>query len=345
MKTFNDNAKIVITEPIVQTGGVSQFLRNISPYFGRNVQRFRRGKRKPNSKLSFIFIPIDMIRFFIYIIYTRPNKVIINSSLGKVGILRDGFYVFLSNRLGIKTILYIHGFDKNILKSEKVIKLGYFQADKIFVLAKEFRDKLISIGYTKSIFVSYNPINNSLLNESIEREVKQSYDPLNLLMMSRIERSKGIFLGLELMRNLKHMNIVMNIAGTGSELENAKEFARINDLKNVIFHGFVTGTNKMDLLKKSDILFFPTFHNEGLPINVLEGLAMGLYVITRPVAGLIDLSEEYFLNIIDSDKVDDYQTIIDNILRDGLPIDKILENQSLAKIDFSPVEIINKILS
>lgn len=344
---MKNKSDLIITSPFIETGGVSQFVKNLSPYFGNNVKQFRRGKRKASSMFNFIFLPIDIIRFFIYIIISKPDKVIINSSLANVGIIRDGFYVIWSKILGVKTILFIHGFDKKALKKKKLIRLGYFQADKIFVLAKEFKKLLEDIGYSKSIIVSNNPVDNSLLDKQIERGVKQKQfsNQLNLLMMSRIEKSKGIFLGLELMRNLKNKNIVLNIAGTGSELENAKNYVRINDLKNVEFHGFVTGSEKNELLKKSDILLFPTFHNEGLPINVLEALVMGLFVITRPVAGIIDLSENYFLNIVSSNEVDDFMVVIDDILNEGLPIEKIIKNQNSAKIDFSARKIYNKILS
>jgi len=94
---------------------------------------------------------------------------------------------------------------------------------------------------------------------------------------------------------MKHQkeNIELHIAGNGSALENAQKFVRENNLQKVYFHGFVSGLKKENLLKKSDILLFPTFHNEGLPINILESLVMGLYVITRPVAGIKDLTQNY----------------------------------------------------
>jgi len=335
--------KIIITGPFLKSGGVAQFVNNLSPFLDNEVFLFRRGKRKSKNILSFLLPFLDILRYTLYILKIKPKRIIINSSLGNVGIFRDGFFIFISKTIGVKTVLYIHGFNEDALKLKALIQFGYFKADKIFVLASKFKKQLIELGYNNPIEVTYNPVNDLLIQLPVNRINKSKGKVLRILMMSRIESSKGIFIGLKAMKDLKEEKVEMHIAGIGSELNRAKEFVRNNCLTKIHFYGFVSGIDKVNLLKNTDILFFPTFHNEGLPINVLEGLVMGLCIITRPVAGIIDLRNEYNLIISESTNEKDYVKIIRNLLNGGLPIDEMRENQLKAKKDFAPQLIFEKL--
>ncbi len=338
-------SKIIITGPFLQNGGVAQFINNLSPFFDNEIVIFHRGKRKPFGIFNFMLPLVDIFRFILFIKKIKPIKIIINSSLANVGIFRDGIFIFMSKIIGIKTVLFIHGFNEKALNLKALIKFGYFKADKIFVLSSKFKEQLLELGYIKPIIVTYNPINIELIessNNAINKLKKKGN--IKILMMSRIEKSKGIFIGLEVLKKLQKYNIELHIAGIGSELEKAQEFVEENKLQKVFFHGFVSGKEKNDLLKNSDILLFPTFHNEGLPINVLESLAMGLYVISRPVAGINDLKKHYHLFLVDSMAPSDYEKIILQLLKLGLPEIEINENQLKAKVDFSPKTIFDKVV-
>ena len=274
----------------------------------------------------------------------RPKKVIINSSLAKVGIMRDGMFILIGNLIGAKTVLYIHGFDEKALGMKFFLNNGYFKADKIFVLSSQFKKQLQALGCNKPITISYNPIAIDLIEGPEKNMSKGGKKRLNILMMSRIVGSKGIFIGLEAFANLQKFNVDLHIAGTGSDLDRAKQYVKSNNLKNVFFHGFITGEKKKRLLSDSDVLLFPTTHKEGLPINVLEGLAMGLYIITRPVAGINDLKKNYHLDLVASTEANDFEQSIISLIKSGLPTDKINENQRKAKVDFSPEIIFEKVV-
>ncbi len=70
-----------------------------------------------------------------------------------------------------------------------------------------------------------------------------------------------------------------------------KEQLKKGNSDKIILHEFVEGKEKNHLLQQSDILLFPT-SNEGLPINVLEAMIVGMFIVTRPVGGLIDLYQK-----------------------------------------------------
>jgi glycosyltransferase involved in cell wall biosynthesis len=337
-------SRTIITRPFSNKGGVAQFVNNLHPFFNDRIFLFKRGKRFSN-KFWIIWPLIDVIRFIIFLIKIKPDKIIINSSLSTVGIFRDGLFTFLSKAFGLRAVLFIHGFNEKDLNKKYIIKNGYFKADKIFVLSSEFKEMLVQLGYDKPISHTYNPISQNLINGSFNDIIKyKNNENRNILMMARIEKSKGVFIGLEVARKFKEYDFKLHIAGMGSELNNAKLLANKIDLKNVIFHGFVSGDNKKDLLKKSDILLFPTSHNEGLPINILESLAMGVYVVTRPVAGIKDLADKYHMCLVDSLDPTAYEKIILNLINSGLPKKEIKENWLNAQVDFSPKTIFEKVV-
>lgn len=336
----------IITSPYIANGGVAQFIKNLAPFFSDETIVFKRGKRKKNQSLSALLPFIDIARFFFFIIPKKSKKVIVNTSLSKVGLLRDGLFVFIAKLFKKEVVLYIHGFEFSALSNNFLLKNGYFKSDKIFVLSEEFKRALIDKGCKKDIFVTNNPVNIDLIKTA--KELGKDYDTtkkIKVLMISRIIASKGIFIGIETAKQLQNENVEFHIAGTGEDLEKAKTLVEKEKITNVIFHGFVSGGDKLNLLKDTDVLFFPTYHNEGLPINILESLVMGLYVITRPVAGIVDLSKHYKMTLTESVNAEDYVTILKSILVEELDYSSIKENQQQSFIDFSPKQILKKIAS
>ena len=65
-----------------------------------------------------------------------------------------------------------------------------------------------------------------------------------------------------------------------------------NGIAGVSLPGYVRGEQKRRVFSKADCYLFPTAYGEGMPTSVLEAMAMGLPVITRPVGGLKDFFED-----------------------------------------------------
>jgi len=52
----------------------------------------------------------------------------INTSLSKECLIRDGVLVFIAKMFKKKVLLFIHGFDEKALKYKMLLKLGYFMS-------------------------------------------------------------------------------------------------------------------------------------------------------------------------------------------------------------------------
>ena len=62
--------------------------------------------------------------------------------------------------------------------------------------------------------------------------------------------------------------------------------------QQINFTGDVRGQRKTDIFVEHHIYCFPTFYGEGLPTSVLEAMAFGMPIVTRPVGGLADMFED-----------------------------------------------------
>ena len=82
----------------------------------------------------------------------------------------------------------------------------------------------------------------------------------------------------------------MTIAGDGTELRAAQAYVRRRHLEGVQWLGWVTGEAKRQAMNQADLYLFPSY-TEGMPNSVLEAMACGLPVVTRPVGGLVDFFE------------------------------------------------------
>jgi glycosyltransferase involved in cell wall biosynthesis len=169
----------------------------------------------------------------------------------------------------------------------------YGRADSFIVLGSEFKSKLRSWGVNKPVQLLTTVVNESLMeNFSMDHKINRikNSETTKILFLSRLEKEKGIFETIDAARLLaeQNHNIIFSIAGNGSVIDQVE--ARIADLglNNVLMLGYVKGKEKIRAFTENDIYCFPTYYGEGMPTSVLEAMAFGMPVITRPIGGIKD---------------------------------------------------------
>lgn len=142
--------------------------------------------------------------------------------------------------------------------------------------SNEFKD----IKLSNSIFYA---VANGIPVANVHEPRKRT-SVIELLFLSNIQESKGIFLLLDAFLKLTKffpeikLNIIGGFRNSQSEMR-FNEFVVNNKLKNkIIFWGPRFGREKHKLISKSDILVHPSF-NDAFPLVILEAMQHGLAII------------------------------------------------------------------
>ena len=357
------NRKILILVPsLAAKGGVASYFQSLNNRFSIKVEYFVRGSRTLPFRRSHVNeICRAFIDFLNYSFLLRTNNytlIHINTSLGLYGFIRDGLFLILGKLFRKRVIVFFRGWDKQVEKNIQkrylpLFKSIFFKADAIIVLSSQFKEKLILWGYHKPIYTETTAVDESLLKsiniDFIKEKYEANFGESCVLFLSRIEKSKGIYEALETYHIIKKRFPLSRfvVAGDGSELNNAKSFVKKKDIREVVFPGFVTGRDKIEIFKRAHIFFFPTFHGEGMPNAVLEAMAFGLPVVTRPVGGLSDFFENGNHGFITlSDNPHEFaHCLVDLLGNKDLMLEMALYNFHYARQRFTPSRVIERLES
>lgn len=308
--------KILINTPYLNlSGGVANHYKGLKPFWNKKVIYNQIGKRSEKSGNGVYWLPFDIIKFIIKIVFLQPNVVILNPSLGKSAVKRDMIFLHIAKMLGKKVAVFIHGFNKDNIKSLdiKSITKSLNRCEVIFILAQEFADIMRSWGVNIPIHLTTTKVDDRLI-EGFDIKTKD-HSTKNILFLSRVEKAKGIYTTLDAIKILQEKNheIKLTIAGNGNELENTKEYAKRKNIK-VEFLGAISGTTLINEFTRANLFILPS-HSEGMPTSVLEAMAFGLPVISRPVGGLCDFFENGKMGqLIESFEPQEYADAIDQYL-------------------------------
>ena len=288
--------KIILIPRLNNTGGVANYYSVLKKYLDENFLYVYRGKSSKNKLFRLI---TDFARFYREIKIERiAQVVIISSSLGYGGFIRDGIYsLFAPGKT--KKVIFIRGwnpdFEKKINNSfllKHWLQKTFLIADHIIVLSSIFKKKLQDWGYKGPISIETTVVDEKLLaNFTLNQKRFKKND---ILFLSRIEKAKGIFEAVDAVNILleQKRDIHLSIAGDGSAFEELKTHITNLNTDRISLKGYVNGDKKTDCFTSASLFLFPSTHGEGMPNSVLEAMAFGLPVVTTRVGGILDFFEE-----------------------------------------------------
>jgi len=285
--------KILINTPDTSIlGGVANHFKGLKSFWTQDVHYNFVGGRKgiPGP----IFLIYDYLKFFFLCAFGRYDVILLNPSLGVTALKRDALFLKIAKWFNIKTVIFFHGWSNDMVKelnqdSRKFCQI-FNSSDQILVLAKAFKNDLVNWGITKPIHLTSTKVNDELIHDFDFSEKPQE---INILFLTRVETYKGIYTSLDAFKIIKSRfpEVKLTVAGDGSQLTKAKNFVLKNNITDVQFLGNITGKHLQETFANSHIYILPS-HGEGMPTSVLEAMAFGLPIISRPVGGLVDFFEE-----------------------------------------------------
>ena len=289
------NIKTLIIVPAQDRfGGVYNFYENLKPHLKEDVTYFYVGEPKFRFNNKFVITLTYFSFFFKTLIKLKPKVVVLNPSLNLNAILRDTIYLLISKIFRTEIIVFWRGWNFN---NEKYLKYPYsiitsmlLKSNKAIVLYSEIENSLKKLNYKNEIFQLSTMVGDLAINQLVKVKDKDTFD---LIFLSRIEVYKGIYelLKAYVILKEKHTHMRLIIAGNGSEQNTLINYVKENNIKDVIFTGYLKDQKKYELLSSGHLFVFPSY-SEGMPNAVLEAMALGMPIITTPVGGLNDFFVE-----------------------------------------------------
>ena len=344
--------KVLMLSPDLRAkGGVATFCATIKDSFKSRVDYFIAGPRGESRYgiQTLLRMLSDYARFFRTMATRRYDVVQVNPSFRIGALTRDGGFVLIAKAFRRKVVVFVHGWDKEFerklrAKGMPLFRLVYFRADAFVVLARDFKGRLESMGYAGPIHIGRTAVDNDLL-ESSKRDGPSrpgSKRPFNVLFLSRLVKEKGIteaLTGFGILRS-KNADVTMTVAGDGGGTAEAKRLVGELKIPDVRFVGYVSGEDKARELRRADCYVFPSYE-EGMPISVLEAMAFGLPVITRPVGALADFFEDGVMGYMTESKAPEVLAgLMQKLLDDPAARERMGQyNQKFAWEHFSAVAV------
>lgn len=202
-----------------------------------------------------------------------------------------------SRKLSLKSILYCFA----AKKSQKIIWVSN-SSFYGFVFHKKFENKSKILN---------NVIDINLLREKIKQDnARYNYD---IIYIGRLTEQKDPFRLLRVLQIVKNKRPFVKIAIIGKgELENElKAYSEELGLQNnVCFLGFMENPSK--ILADSKVMVL-TSKWEGMPMVVLEALALNIPIISTPADGICDLVKNDINGFLSNDDNELAQKIIETL--------------------------------
>ena len=185
----------------------------------------------------------------------------------------DEFYDVPSNYLA-----------KKILYADFICCISHFASSQLMMLSppSEWSKLEISpLGVDPNIFTP--------------RPFRQYPNPFELLCVGRLVPVKGQFILIAAIERLltQGRQVRLHLVGDGPDRENLAQTIHQHQLTNhIILAGAINQDRILEFYKKADIFVLASFA-EGLPVVLMEAMAMEIPCVTTHITGIPELFQEY----------------------------------------------------
>ena len=249
-----------------------------------------------NANYNFIKNFISLIKIFFFIIRYRPNILHSASPIANFfATIIALFYYKTKLILSVSGMGYLYTANLSIIEKSKKKLFEFFFINflrKINCKAIIVQNKDDYIYFKKILKLNFNNIflikGGSGVDPRYFKKIKIIKNNRNVLMLSRIVRSKGVREYLEAAKILKkkypdwNFNLVGPIDYSTPDKIDLNYFNYF--LRNKIINYLGFAKDSLRFYKNAEIFCLPSYR-EGMPKTVLEASAVGLPIITTNVAG------------------------------------------------------------
>lgn len=322
-------------------GGIAQVLNSYSQYVYHDFNHITTsgGNNKIMKLWIFFFSLLKLL--FICLFNNKIATLHIHSASG-TDFKRNTFYIRIGRLFHKKIVLHMHGggFKEYFDKNERFVRKYLNQVDSIIALSDYwktyFMDKL---GYD-NVYVVHNIIPKPNYKTPCNREI------FNLLYLGHIYPKKGIFDLVDLLlqdRKEYVGKLRLHIGGGLFDVEVLKKIIAENHLEDIIiFHGWVSGSSKTQLLCSADAYILPSYA-EGVPISILEAMSYHLPIISTRVGGIPSIVKEDNGILIEPGNKTEMKKAIDRLLLSKSTCQSLGEKSYEMSLSYQPENVIKEL--
>ena len=310
-----------------------------------------------------VFFGVFLIKYLFLLLTDKKIKLIHIHTATKGSFFRKSIALIVAKVFNKKVLLHVHAAEFNIFydKSPSFIKQFITKildkSDVIIALSNQWKADICEKTTNPNIKVLYNPaiikdfksrLGFPTQHNKFDNALSATWDDykenstVNVLFMGRLGKRKGTYDIIEAAKYLKTSDVEIHLYGDGDVEEFENIIADNNLQEKVKINGWISGDKKAEVFQSADIYILPSY-NEGLPISILEAMALGLPIISTPVGGIPEAVKDGINGFLV--QVGDYKALAEKI--DLLAGEKSLREQmgiqshKIAKEKFD-IEIIMK---
>jgi len=232
----------------------------------------------------------------------NPDIVYIPVASNFLPFLRDGLMIITASKYSnAKIIIHLHEGDyfRKTFYNESPVPVKFFikkalsKVHTAIVYSNNLKNNFEGLVKNITAFPNGADFPEALNYKRIQKEPDEKFI---ISYYANLYESKGILdlLNAAVILKSKNRNFELHIAGDYPDNESGTE-TKANYIissggikERVFFHGVVSGKNKENFLRNTDILVHPTWYPyEGCPLAIIEAFAHGIPVISIKDTGAI----------------------------------------------------------
>jgi glycosyltransferase involved in cell wall biosynthesis len=295
MRKMKPQILMVGPHPQQMIGGVSAMITTIlNSDLPRQFQIHHIATVVPGSKRGKLWTALMALGRFLWHLIRRPIQLVYVHVGGDKSIYRKSPFILLGKLFGKKILLHWHG--GNVARyyhSRSVLGEWYLRSvirlsDRILAVSEHTKVALQRFLPGHDIHALPNAIDTSEL--SVARRSSVNGAPARVLYMGHLLPEKGIY---DLVKAMPR--IIVEAPDTKFlfcgpyEVEKVRQICQRKGLMPFVEHvGPIPMQERLRFYQRADILVLPSY-DEGMPIVVLEAMAIGLPIVTTPVGGIPEI--------------------------------------------------------
>lgn len=244
---------------------------------------------------------ISWFKLLLELIKDKPNLCYFALSNSGLAFYKDVLLVFLLKLFKVRIVFHLHS--KGI-KNNQTRKLNYllynyvFRNCSVILLSYYLYDDIKTFVSKNNVYVCANGIPDIENIQEISKVKKQdaSNEVVEILFLSNLIESKGVFLLLEACKIIQNNNVPFfcTFAGGEGDITADKFLQKVQDLNlenHVKYVGKKYDKEKIAIFSKADIFAFPTY-NEAFGLVNLEAMQYSIPIVSTFEGGIPDVVDD-----------------------------------------------------